>query len=148
MSLVSVHRWNRITKRAANVMLTSQFWDSAFYKTIADGANLYEVASMQIYFGFDWSYEALLFSSDPCAWLYIKVHGLGDSQVDSWHANKDFLMSWEGPQSSKMTRHVRPTGTPSLWHRTSNSCIWCFLSFAPFLSVTFRRGTKVRLQWS
>ncbi len=92
--------------RAANVTLTSQCFDRVDFTRVqqADTSNFYVwgCPHADLTFDFDQSYEVLLLKGEPFAWLYIKVHGLGDSQVDFWHANKDFfLIGWDGLKATK-----------------------------------------------
>lgn len=149
MLLVSSHRWNRTTTRAANVTLTSQYFVAVHFTRAKQTAATNAWGGLHadlILFGLARSYEVLLFNGDPCAWLYIEVAVMA-LVTHRWTLGtpiKTFLMSWEGPQSSRVARHERQTRTPNLQLRTSDSWIWFFLSFAPFLSVTFRRGTEVR----
>ena len=93
-------------------------------------------------------FAVLLFNGDPCAWPYIEV------AVMAWMTHrwtlgmpiKPCLMSWERASKEAKWPDMRDRLEPhNPWPGTSNSCVWFFFSFATFVSVSFRRGTKVQI---
>lgn len=124
--------------RVASVTLTSQSFVAVRF-TAKWGCRRVDLA-------FD--FAVLLFNGNPCAWPYIEV------AVMAWMTHrwtigmpiKPCLMSGERASKEAKWPDMRGRLEPhNPWPGTSNSCVWFFFSFATFVSVSFRRGTKVQI---